>query len=124
SAHPGHHRRQLPQRRRDPRRLLHWKTRCEVSQLLKQMESSRRKSSLRRNVHSSACNLERMNTATIAIPRRWEPAMAEIKRFVEHYAQLHNAPFNVVLTYHLDAGQIHLIDDTLTEFERQVCENA
>ncbi len=65
-----------------------------------------------------------MNTATIAIPERWEPAMAEIKRFVERYAQLHNAPFSVTLTYQLDAGQIHLIDDTLTEFQRQVCENA
>ena len=50
--------------------------------------------------------------------------MAEIKRFVERYAQLHNAPFNVILTYQLDAGQIHFIDDTLTEFQRRVCENA
>ena len=65
-----------------------------------------------------------MNTATIAIPKRWEPAMGEIKRFVEEYAQLHKARFTVVLTYQLDAGQIYLIDDTLTEFERQVCENA
>jgi len=30
----------------------------------------------------------------------------------------------VVLTYQLDAGEIYLVDDTLTEFERQVCGNA
>ncbi len=65
-----------------------------------------------------------MNTATIAIPRRWEPAMLQIKRFVERYAELHNVHFRVVLTYQLDAGQIYLIDETLTQFERQVCENA
>jgi hypothetical protein len=50
--------------------------------------------------------------------------MAEIKRFVEGYAELHNAPFTVILTYQLDAGQIHLVEDTLTQLERQVCENA
>jgi hypothetical protein len=65
-----------------------------------------------------------MNTATIAIPRRWEPAIGEIKRFVEHYAELHNAPFSVTLTYQLDAGQIYITDDTLTQFQRQVCQNA
>ncbi len=57
-----------------------------------------------------------MNTATIAIPKRWEPAFGEVKRFVERYAELHNAPFTVVLTYQLDPGQIYLVDDTLTEF--------
>jgi hypothetical protein len=50
--------------------------------------------------------------------------MAEIKRFVEGYAELHNAAFTVILAYQLDAGQIHLVDDTLTQLQRQVCENA
>jgi hypothetical protein len=65
-----------------------------------------------------------MNTATIAVPKRWEPAMLEIKRFVERYAEMHNARFSVILTYQLDAGQIYITDDTLTQFERQVCQNA
>ena len=65
-----------------------------------------------------------MNTATIAIPKRWELAMAEIKRFVEHYGELHHERFSVILTYELDAGQIYLVDDTLTESQRQICENA
>jgi hypothetical protein len=65
-----------------------------------------------------------MNTATIAIPERWQAAMGPIKRFVEHYAELHSAPFNVILTYQLDAGEIYLVDDSLTQFEREVCQNA
>ena len=65
-----------------------------------------------------------MNTATIAVPQRWEPEMLEIKRFVERYAEMHNVYFSVVLTYQLDASQIYLVDDTLMQFERQVCENA
>ena len=50
--------------------------------------------------------------------------MLKIKRFVERYAEMHNMHFRVILTYQLEAGQIYLVDDTLTQFERQVCQNA
>lgn len=65
-----------------------------------------------------------MNSATIAVPTRWQPAIYQIKQFVEHYAGSHGLAFDIVFTFQLDSGQMYITDDSLTEFERQVCQNA
>ena len=65
-----------------------------------------------------------MNSATISVPTRWGPAVFQIKEFIEQYAAAHDLSFEVALASQLDAGQIYLIDDSLTEPERQACENA
>jgi hypothetical protein len=65
-----------------------------------------------------------MNRATISIPTRWEPAVFRIKKFVEEYAASYGFQIEVVLAYQFDAGQIYLVDDSLSEPERQACENA
>ncbi|HEX7518154.1 MAG TPA: hypothetical protein VF345_12825 [Chthoniobacterales bacterium] len=65
-----------------------------------------------------------MNSATISIPRRWEAAAFRIKKFVEEYAASYGFQIEAVLASQFDAGQIYLIDDSLTEPERLACENA
>lgn len=63
-----------------------------------------------------------MNSATIAIPTRWQGAAARIKDFVERRAASYGLPFRIILTGQFDAGQIYLMEDCLTENERQACE--
>ena len=60
-----------------------------------------------------------LNTATIAIPERWQPATARIKRFLERRTASYGLPVTIVLTTgQFDSGQIWLMKDTLTENER------
>ena len=65
-----------------------------------------------------------MNRATISVPTRWQAAMLQIKQFIEEYAALHDVQFSVSLTFQVDAGQMYIMEDSLTQFERQVCQNA
>ena len=65
-----------------------------------------------------------MNSVTIAVPTRWQPAIFQIKQFVEQYAASHNVHVSVTLTFQLDAGQIYITSDPLPPFEEQVCQNA
>jgi hypothetical protein len=65
-----------------------------------------------------------MNTVTISIPARWEPAMLQIKRFVEEYARISGMQLSVTLTYELDPSQVYIVGGSLTSSERVVCQNA
>ena len=64
-----------------------------------------------------------MGAATIAIPTRWEEATFQIKQLIEEYARRSGETINVTLTGQLDAEQIYIVDDSLTPFEHQVCQN-
>ena len=65
-----------------------------------------------------------MNSVTIAVPTRWQPAVFQIKQFVEEYAASHNVNVSVTFAFQLDAGQIYITGDPLPPFEEQVCQNA
>ena len=60
-----------------------------------------------------------LNTATIAIPERWQAATARIKDFVERRTASYGLPVTAVLTTgQFDSGQIWLMKGALTENER------
>jgi len=55
---------------------------------------------------------------------RWNSGVFQLKEFIEQYAQRYDMRFEIVLAPQLDAGQMYLTEDSLTESERLVCENA
>lgn len=65
-----------------------------------------------------------MGAVTIAIPTRWEKGAFQIKQFIEDQARQFDVRLEGILTFQLDAGEIYIVDDSLTPTERMVCQNA
>lgn len=61
-----------------------------------------------------------MNRATIAVPRRLEKALQEIRLYFEEAAKVSKAdPFELIISFEWDAGAIWDLDDTsLNELQR------
>lgn len=50
--------------------------------------------------------------------------MLQMKEFIEDYARISDVHFDVKLTFQLDPEQMHIVADSLTPFERVICQNA